>query len=107
MPNKIPTHRPIGSDTEQARQRLCNRNRKGGTTARGYDWTWRKQSKAWLAANPMCLHCAARGVRTVAKHCDHIDGDPLAYDPRLQSLCASCHSRKTALEDGGFGRAKK
>ncbi|MCP4249375.1 MAG: HNH endonuclease [bacterium] len=22
----------------------------------------------------------------------------------LQTLCASCHSRKTALYDGGFGR---
>jgi 5-methylcytosine-specific restriction protein A len=43
---------------------------------------------------------------------DHIvphRGDPaLLWDPaNLQALCARCHNRKTALEDGGFGRAPK
>lgn len=38
---------------------------------------------------------------------DHIDGDPHNNDPsNLQTLCRSCHSRKTALENGGFGKVK-
>ncbi len=42
--------------------------------------------------------------------CDHIvphKGDQrLFWDPEnRQTLCEHCHNRKTALEDGGFGRA--
>ena len=44
----------------------------------------------------------------MATDVDHIvphRGDArLLYDENnLQSLCKSCHSRKTATEDGGFG----
>jgi 5-methylcytosine-specific restriction enzyme A len=43
---------------------------------------------------------------TVADHITPHKGDPvLFWDPdNLQSLCAACHGRKTATEDGGFGR---
>jgi 5-methylcytosine-specific restriction protein A len=51
--------------------------------------------------------CHAEGRVTAAQHVDHVvpreqgGSDDWA---NLQALCASCHSRKTALEDGGFGR---
>jgi 5-methylcytosine-specific restriction protein A len=40
---------------------------------------------------------------------DHIrphkgDRGLLYANENVQSLCESCHSRKTATEDGGFGR---
>lgn len=46
------------------------------------------------------------GRPTVANHVDHITPKRRGgTDVRsnLQSLCHSCHSRKTALEDGRWG----
>jgi 5-methylcytosine-specific restriction protein A len=42
---------------------------------------------------------------TVVDHIKPHQGDPeLFWDSEnLQALCAPCHSRKTASEDGGFG----
>ena len=50
-----------------------------------------------------CSECAKRGVRTRATDVDHIvdhRGDWAMFTDRanLQSLCHSCHSRKTAAE---------
>jgi len=52
--------------------------------------------------------CRAEGIIKAANVVDHIDGN--AWDNsegNLQALCVSCHSRKTVLEDGGFGKPKK
>ena len=58
---------------------------------------------AQLLREPWCRECAKRGVRTRATVVDHVRphrGDwALFIDPRNhQSLCKSCHDRKTALE---------
>lgn len=48
--------------------------------------------------------CAGKGQA----HVDHVDGDPNNNAPEnLRTLCVSCHSRKTASEDGGFGNAER
>lgn len=54
--------------------------------------------------------CQTCGVLVMGKgeaHVDHIvpkvDGGTDDME-NLQTLCRSCHSRKTALEDGGFGQ---
>lgn len=71
-------------------------------------------SGPWIAiinthkqANPnnlLCASCAINGISTLMSDVDHIDGDTYNNDPEnLQSLCRPCHSKKTALEDGGFG----
>lgn len=79
---------------------------------RGYTRSWSATAKRVLAdvgrtefphGGPLCSCGAA------AECVDHIrphKGDQeLFWDPaNLQSLCDSCHSRKTATEDGGFGR---
>ncbi len=56
-----------------------------------------------LLREPFCCECARRGLRTPATDVDHIEpfrGDWRKFtDPdNLQSLCHSCHSRKTARE---------
>ena len=58
---------------------------------------------AQLLREPFCRECARQGVRTPAEDVDHIrdhKGDwTLFTDPaNLESLCHSCHSRKTARE---------
>lgn len=41
-------------------------------------------------------------------HVDHEDGDANNNDlGNLKTLCCSCHSRKTAREDGGFGNESR
>lgn len=71
---------------------------------------WKRIRARQLAKEPTCRLCRERGLLTPATHVDHIDGKAAcAHDYReenLQSLCQSCHSAKTAQEDGGFGKAK-
>jgi 5-methylcytosine-specific restriction endonuclease McrA len=85
--------------------------RRPAASQRGYGPRWRRIRARFLRENPICVDCGAPA--TVADH------DPLSRvelvargvsDPdhprNLRPRCASCHNRRTALEDGGFGRAK-
>lgn len=73
--------------------------------ARVYDLQgWKRARKQQLAREPLCKHCAARGVLTPAHHVDHIvaiarGGDWFDAD-NLQSLCHVCHNAKTARDEG-------
>ena len=56
-----------------------------------------------LLREPFCRACAARGIRTQATDVDHIrdhkgDWELFTDWSNLQSLCHSCHSRKTMLD---------
>ena len=58
---------------------------------------------AQLLREPFCRECARRGIRTYATDVDHVKdhkGDWALFTDRgnLQSLCHSCHSRKTMRE---------
>ena len=58
---------------------------------------------AQLLREPFCRECARRGIRTYATDVDHVKdhkGDWAMFTDRgnLQSLCHSCHSRKTMRE---------
>lgn len=72
---------------------------------RGYNKKWNRYSKAYRRANPWCVKCLPK--LTAAECVDHkkpISGrdDPLFWkEDNHQSLCWSCHSIKTAIEDGG------
>jgi len=82
---------------------------RGTAAQRGYDSAWRKARKAYLAKHPLCVHCEAEGRPTLATVVDHIiphRGDKgLFWDSsNWQPLCKYHHDRKTATEDGGFGR---
>ncbi|WP_112310348.1 HNH endonuclease signature motif containing protein [Pseudogemmobacter bohemicus] len=70
---------------------------------RGYDSKWEKARLGFLGSHPTCS-CGA--VATVVDHIVPHKGDKKLFWDRSnwQPLCASCHNRKTATEDGGFGR---
>ncbi len=70
---------------------------------------WKRLRKLQLAKEPLCRLCKEQGYIVAATVVDHIEphkGDyELFYDPdNLDSMCVTCHNRKTAKEDGGFGK---
>lgn len=82
---------------------------RGTSTERGYDSRWRKARKIFLSRNPLCVECKGEGKLIEATVVDHITphkGDKIKFwDQRnWQPLCKRHHDRKTATEDGGFGR---
>ena len=95
MPRAAPTHRThtIKGDGRQS------------ASKRGYTKRWRKVRRMVLRRQPLCVWCG-----DVATQVDHIVAMACGgaqYDMgNLQAMCASCHSKKTANEDGGFGHAK-
>jgi 5-methylcytosine-specific restriction protein A len=94
MPQRPITMRPI-----RTKQRV-----QVGQQHRGkYDHRWRALRRLKLDADPMCVACERNGIVTPANEVDHIV--PVSTNPdgmfdydNLQSLCKSCHSRKTRNE---------
>ncbi|WP_442861897.1 HNH endonuclease [Burkholderia sp. WTPI3] len=63
---------------------------------------WQQCRAAYLRSHPLCLQCSSRGLTVAARVVDHIvpikDGGARLDWVNLQSLCTSCHNRKTATE---------
>jgi 5-methylcytosine-specific restriction protein A len=64
---------------------------------------WRKLRQIQLSKHPLCAACLADGKITSAFHIDHLFpwsqlGEDAFYINVFQSLCHSCHSIKTTLE---------
>jgi 5-methylcytosine-specific restriction enzyme A len=82
---------------------------RGTATFRGYTAKWSAFSKIYRRNNPLCVMCLKDNKLTPVFCVDHITpisgpDDPEFYDEsNLQALCLSCHSRKTAEENCGFG----
>ena len=89
---------------QTAERRVRDARRQRGSS-KIYGASWRKIRSAHLMDHPLCVICGepAQVVDHVIPH----KGNPeLFRNPdNLQSLCGSCHSRKTARYDGGFGHA--
>ena len=73
-------------------------------SARGYGYRWRKSRYSYLIRNPLCVHCLAHSMTTAATDIDHIKphgGDQVLFwdVSNWQSLCHSCHSKKTRREN--------
>lgn len=66
---------------------------------------WKVRRRNQLAKHPWCVSCLATGIHTPATDVDHIiphrGNDHLFFYGAVQSLCRSCHSKKTAQETGG------
>lgn len=82
---------------------------RGTAHERGYTSAWAKARFHFLAAHPLCAEHERNGALAAATVVDHIKphrGDKALFWDRTnwQPLCKPCHDRKTASEDGGFGR---
>jgi 5-methylcytosine-specific restriction protein A len=82
------------------------------STAQGYGYRWQQARAGYFSKHPLCVHCQQQGLVTIATDLDHIvphHGDMVKFWQRdnWQGLCAPCHSRKTAKENGGFGNKSK
>ncbi|CAJ3071167.1 HNH endonuclease [Burkholderia pseudomallei] len=85
-------------------------DRRGNANERGYTHRWRKAREHYLRLHPLCecSDCRAAGRLMPASVVDHIvphRGDAhLFWDQsNWQAMSKSCHDRKTARENGGFG----
>jgi len=77
---------------------------RGNSAQRGYDSKWRKASKRFLKEHPLCISCYKEKKLVKATVVDHITphrGDKTLFWDRnnWQSLCKSCHDKKTMTED--------
>lgn len=102
--NQLVTSGRCEKHMRQDRQRI---DKQRGTAAqRGYNSRWRRYREQYLREYPLCAECEKPTPATVVDHIiPHKGNKQLFWDPdNHQPLCKSCHDRKTALEDGGFGR---
>lgn len=74
------------------------------TAAYGRDW--RKVRAVFVAANPLCARCAARGIVAATEDVHHLK--PIATHPdlrldmtNLEPLCGLCHKAETGRERTG------
>ncbi len=101
------THKPHARITKTAKHVSGDQVRLK-TSERGYGYRWQQARLGYLRKHPLCVHCEAKGRVTVATDLDHIiphkgDMETFWQSSNWQGLCRSCHSIKTASEDGGFG----
>jgi 5-methylcytosine-specific restriction protein A len=92
----------------------AGKDKRPSSTERGYGYRWQKASAAYLLAHPIAVDWFRdhEGRIFPAECVDHIiphRGDmKLFWDSgNWQGLTKADHDRKTALEDGGFGRARQ
>ena len=98
---------------ERAKTQNSTRNAKSPEHKAVYNNSrWAKASRTFRERNPLCVHCLERGITTPATCVDHII--PHGYNWELfwdsnnwQSLCWSCHSKKTAKDNKGWGKSGK
>lgn len=104
MPTKAKTHNQITRTTIRVKD-----NRPSAIN-RGYDGMWAKFRAGYIKRNPLCRECKSKGIIRAAKEVDHIvpisKGGDKYNEANLQSLCKSCHSRKT-MRDNGKGRSSQ
>ncbi|MCC7291477.1 MAG: HNH endonuclease [Phycisphaerales bacterium] len=106
MPTQAPRHRP-----PQPKGVLRHEIARPSSHARGYDKAWQKLAQRFRLEHPFCADPFGHHghVRVRGEHVDHAvalaRGGTNEWS-NLQTLCASCHSRKTIGFDGGFGRPK-
>ena len=83
---------------------------------RGYDYEWRKAKTAFLKDHPLCECDTCKSLppprRKRATAVDHITphrGDKVLFWDRRnwKAMSHTCHSRKTAMMDGGFGNSRR
>lgn len=116
MPTRPQAFRALGQKTKTERVATYNASPERRATQHLYDHSWRAYSKARLARYPWCVECLKEGKpagwQSRGHVTDHIrphKGNALLFmdQNNHQTLCKTHHDRKTATEDGGFGKARK
>ncbi len=113
MPRKPPKPCSYPNCPELTHERYCDKHKK--QTAKDYKTNrphgylyntgrWRTARSRFLKANPLCVRCKDNGTITPATVVDHIKphrGDKTLFwdENNWQSLCKSCHDKKTMTED--------
>ena len=90
-------------DSHRKQSTRYNEQFRQSSNDRGYDARWRKARLMYLKKFTLCAECLKQERIELATDVDHIKphkGDyEMFWDQRnWQSLCHSCHSRKTARE---------
>lgn len=119
--------KPGHCEKHRKANQVASDDRRGTAHDRGYTSAWTKARDSYLRSHPLCVHCKTEGRPAIAAQVvDHIiphklkqaidSGDPariaaarmLFWDSagNWQPLCKPHHDRKTAAEDGGFGRRR-
>ena len=110
MPVRPPIHRPVGRREKRERDQDYARQRNPVARALYRSKRWRTERASFLHDHPLCEECERHDLIRPASVVDHVNphgGDETVFwdRSRWQALCASCHGRKTAAKDGGFGNA--
>ena len=96
--------------------RCANHPRRSTRSARAKEYNklyktarWRRERRAYLNLHPLCRHCQEDGITKLADVVDHIvphKGDVAMFynQDNWQPLCKRHHDKKTATQDGGFGK---
>lgn len=110
MPKRIATHKPKHVQLRARIKRVADV--RDSASARGYSKRWARYSRWRLKEFPWCIRCESVGIAMLARCTDHVipaePNEVLFWEARNhQSLCNTCHSQKTAAEDGGFGNVKR
>jgi 5-methylcytosine-specific restriction endonuclease McrA len=70
-------------------------------------WPWRKFAKRYKESHPLCVECEKKDMVVPVKVVDHIipvnAGGEKLDESNCQSLCESCHNRKSSHESRGYG----
>lgn len=103
LPVAPPRHQPR---LQQGYRGEAHDKWRGSAASRGYDRAWRRCRDAFIAANPLCVFCLAKGELVAAREVDHIKTISTRPDLRLdwsnlRPLCKSCHSARTARDQRG------
>lgn len=95
----VPKGTPCRCQAKRKVERQAQADAERGTPAqRGYDKDWYRVRHAHLQVHPLCVVCGAKGT-----HVDHIQSvretPNRRLDPtNLRTMCAGCHSRRTARD---------
>jgi len=82
-------------------EQRCYDRQRGNAAARGYDGNWQRVRARVLREQPYCEDCLRQGVATLATEVHHLNGNVRnLLRGNLRSLCKSCHSRRTVLQQG-------
>ena len=109
---KVPCRQPGCPNMVQPGKLYCEEHLKlhpeaiRSASKRGYGSRWQKESKRFLQAHPLCVHCMKKSPpmyvkATVVDHITPHRGNQELFWNRdnWQALCKPCHDKKTLTED--------